>query len=315
MSSSQGQASWGRESDPTIFSRLRRWLGDGSADWFPYKLIAPVVAIEIVFVAIPLLIGFYYSFFRVEYLQLGKFVGLDNYWRILSSYTIRASLLTTLVFSFFSLIFTFVVGFWLAIFLEHDTRWNVFGRAVVLVPHVISMLVGSMLLKWIFSTDAGLLPLVLGPLGFGDVTILADPENAMAALVFNAIWRDSAFAMILLMAGLKSVPLELYAAARVDGASAFYQFRRITLPLLRVPIMITAIRLMMHFVNVLTFALVLTSGGPNDATTVVALKLYQTGFMDYRFGLANALAFLMFLFNIAIVLILVRFFREKRSVA
>ena len=313
MSSSLSRTSWGRDRDPKRFGWTKQNFRTNKIDWFPYKLIAPVVVIEVVFVAIPLAIGFYYSFFRVEYLQLGNFVGFDNYLKILSSYTVRASLLTTLVFSFFSLIFTFVVGFWLAIFLERDTRWNVFGRAVVLVPHVISMLVGSMLLKWIFSTDAGLLPLVLGPLGLGDVTILADPENAMAALVFNAVWRDSAFAMILLMAGLKSVPLELYAAARVDGASAFYQFRRITLPLLRIPIMITAIRLMMHFVNVLTFALVLTGGGPNDATTVIALKLYQTGFMDYRFGIANALAFAMFLFNIVIVLVLVRFFREKRS--
>lgn len=313
MSTVSNHASWGRESGPTLLSRVRGWLQPGAVEWFPYKLIAPVVIIEVLFVAIPLIIGVYYSLHRVEFLQLGSFVGLDNYWRILTSSTVRASLLITIVFSFFSLIFTFVVGFWLAIFLERDTKWAIFGRAVVLVPHVISMLVGSMLLKWIFSTDAGLLPLVLSPLGLSDVSILADPENAMAALVFNAVWRDAAFAMILLMAGLKSVPLELYAAARVDGASAFYQFRRITLPLLRIPIMITAIRLMMHFVNVLTFALVLTSGGPNDATNVIALKLYQTGFMDYRFGMANSLAFLMFLFNLVIVFILVRFFQEKRG--
>jgi ABC-type sugar transport system permease subunit len=315
MAVATSRTTWGRCGGSAPPGSRAQPARAGGFDWFPYRLILPVVAIEGIFVLCPLAIGVWYSFHRVEFLQIEGFVGLANYLKILASPSIRNSLLTTAVFAFFSLFFTFAAGFALAVFMERDTRWNVFGRAVVLVPHVISMLVGSMLLKWIFSNDGGLLPMVTSPLGLGQVSILADPGLAMGALVFNAVWRDSAFAMILLMAGLKSVPLELFAAARVDGAGAFYQFRRITLPLLRVPIMITAIRLAMHFVNVLTFALVLTAGGPADATTVIGLKLYQVGFSDYDFGLANALAFLMFLFNIAIVLVLVRFFREKRSVA
>jgi len=305
--------SWGPPAPTTLSfaGRLaKRWHG---FDTFPYRMVVPVLAIEILFVAVPLVIGFYYSLHRVDFLQLGAYVGLDNYWKVIASPAVRNSLLVTTIFSFFALFFTFVVGISLALFLERDTRFNVFGRAVVLVPHVISMLVGSMLLKWIFSRDAGLTTLILGPLGFGDVSILADPGNAMAALVFNAVWRDSAFAMILLMAGLKSVPLELYAAARVDGASAWYRFRRITLPLLRVPILITLIRLLIHFVNVLTFALVLTGGGPNEATTTMGLELYHLGFKDYRFGQANALAFLVFIFNIILIFMLVRLFQERRT--
>ena len=146
------------------------------------------------------------------------------------------------MFSVASLVLTMTVGMALALHLERDTRWSVAIRAVALVPYVISMLVGSLLLRWIFSRDAGLMDAALGPFGLGDVTILADPTAAMAALVFNAVWRDSAFAMILLLAGLKSIPPQLYAAARVDGASAFYQFRRITVPLMRIPILITLVR-------------------------------------------------------------------------
>jgi len=282
-------------------------------DSFPYRMVLPVLAIEILFVAVPLVIGFYYSLHRVDYLNLGAYVGLTNYWRVIASPAVRNSLLVTASFSFFALFFTFVVGISLALFLERDTRLNVLGRAIVLVPHVISMLVGSMLLKWIFSADAGLTSLVLGPFGYGDLSILADPTNAMAALVFNGVWRDSAFAMILLMAGLKSIPLGLYAAARIDGAGTWYRFRRITLPLLRVPILITLIRLMIHFVNGLTYALVLTGGGPNEATTTMGLELYDIGFKDFRFGQANALAFMVFIFNLVLIFILVRLFRERRS--
>lgn len=284
-----------------------------SFDSFPYRMVFPVLAIEAVFVALPLLIGLYYSFHKVDFLQLGRFVGFDNYLWVLRSASVANAFVVTAIFSFFALFFTFVCGFALALLLERDSRLHVLGRAVVLVPYVISMLVGSMLLKWLFSKDGGISSTVLTPLGLGDVSILADPTNAMAALVVNAVWRDSAFAMILLMAGLKAVPLQLYRAARVDGASSFYQFRRITLPLMRVPILVTLVRLLIHFVNVLTFSLILTSGGPNGATTTMGLELYRIGFIDFRFGQANALAVLVFVFNIVLILMLVRLFEQRRG--
>jgi len=278
-----------------------------------YRFVIPVVAIEILFVAVPLAIGFYYSLHRADYFQITTFRGLDNYWMVLTSPLVIESLLATAVFSVFSLIFTFVLGFALALHLERDTRLNVFLRAVVLVPYIIAMLVGSLLLKWIFSKDAGVMHMMLGPFGFGDVSVLADPGTAMGALIFNAVWRDCAFAMILLLAGLKGVSPQLHAAARVDGASAFYRFRRITLPLLRIPIFITLVRLLIHFVNVLTFALVLTGGGPNNATQTMGLAMYRMGFVDFRLGQANALAFLVFLFNLVLIFILLRLFRERRA--
>lgn len=283
--------------------------------WYPYRFVAPVLAIEIAFVAVPLCIGVYYSFHKADYFQLAGFVGFDNYVRVITSPVVRESLAATAVFTVFSLAITFAVGLALALWLERDTRRNVLVRAVVLVPYTIAMLVGSLLLKWIFSRDGGLAPAMLGPFGLGDASILADPHGAMAALVANAVWRDSAFAMILLMAGLKSISPQLYAAARIDGASAWYRFRRITLPLLRVPILITVIRLAIHFVNVLTFALILTGGGPNNATQTMGLTMYRMGFADFRLGPANALAFLVLLFNLALIALLLRLFRERRGVA
>jgi len=219
------------------------------------------------------------------------------------------------IFTAGALVLTLTVGFALALHLERDTRWNVAVRAAALVPYVISMLVGSLLLRWMFSRDAGLISAALGPFGLGDATILADPHLAMAALIFNAVWRDSAFAMILLLAGLKSIPPELYAAARVDGASAFYRFRRITLPLMRIPILITVVRLMIHFVNVLTFALILTGGGPNNATQTLGLAMYRLGFVEFRMGEANALAFLVFLFNLVLIAVNLTLFRQRRGAA
>ncbi|MEZ0213645.1 MAG: carbohydrate ABC transporter permease [Xanthobacteraceae bacterium] len=284
---------------------------DRTAWW----LVAPFLAMEFVFVAIPLGIGAFLSLYKVDFLERTSFVGLGNYWAVLTSPAVLRSVWLTGVFTFFALIFTFVAGFSLALMLERDSRLHVFGRAVVLVPFTISMLVGSMLLKWIFSREAGLMPFALAPFGLGDVSILADPTNAMAALVFNAMWRDSAFAMILLMAGLKSVPLQLYDAARVDGAGPLRRFVRITLPLMRLPILITLVRLIIHFANILTFPLILTGGGPSDATNIIGLQLYRTGFQDYRLGIANAFALMLFVFNILLILLVIRLFRAKEQQA
>lgn len=288
---------------------------DPRSSWYPYRFVLPVLGVEILFVGVPLVIGVYYSLHRADYFQLSGFVGLANYVTVLQSPVVRESLAATAIFSVFSLALTFGVGLSLALYLERDTRLHVFTRAVVLVPYTIAMLVGSLLLKWIFSKDAGIMYLALGPLGLPDVSILSDPHSAMAALVYNAVWRDSAFAMILLMAGLKGIDAQLYAAARVDGASAWYRFRRITLPLLRVPILITLIRLLIHFVNVLTFALILTGGGPNNATQTMGLAMYRMGFVDFRLGPANALAFLVLLFNLVLIAILLRLFRQRRVTA
>jgi len=292
----------------SVLRRPRRRI-----DARPYAFVLPLILFEIGLVLVPLGIGFYYSLHRVDFFRLGDYVGFDNFVRVLTSPDVLRSLAVTATFTIWSLVFTFAVGFSLALYLERDTRTNVALRAIVLIPHVISLLVGSLLLRWILSADAGVLALILNPVGLGDISILGDPGRAMGALVGNAIWRDTAFAMILLMAGLKGIPTQLYAAARVDGATAWYTFRRITLPLMRMPVLITVVRLVIHFVNVLTFALVLTGGGPGSATRGVSLQLYRLGFESYRFGQANALAMLMMAFNVVLILVLVRLFRQRGS--
>lgn len=276
----------------------------------PYRLLAPALAVELVLVLGPLLVGLWYSLHNVRFFQLRRFVGLDNYWRVLGSEEVINALWVTAIFAFFALFLTFILGFALAVWLERDGRFATVMRAVVLVPYMIAMLVGSMLLKWLFSQEGGIAPLALSPFGLGQVSILADPQLAMGALVFNAMWRDGAFAMIMLLAGLKAIPPELHLAARVDGASAWMRFRRITIPLMRIPILITLVRLLVHFVNILTFPLILTGGGPGNATEVVVLKVFRLGFADHVLGQANALALLVFVANLILVAILLALFRR-----
>jgi multiple sugar transport system permease protein len=294
--------------------RVRRRRGPGGTEGkTAWAFVLPLVTVELALVAAPMAIGAFYSLYRVDYFELTQFRGLGNYWTVLSSPMVRQALGATMVFSIASLVFTVVLGMGLAMRLEADTRVNVWLRAIVLIPYIISMLVGSLLLRWIYATDSGIPGMLLGPFGLGDTSILADPALAMAALVSNAIWRDSAFAMIVLLAGLKAIPAQLYAAARVDGAGPWMRFTRITLPLMRVPLLIAVVRLLIHFVNVLTFALILTGGGPNNATQTMGLAMYRLGFVDFRIGEANALAILVFVFNIILIGVNLLLFRQRKG--
>lgn len=274
----------------------------------------PAVVIEAALVLTPLAVGFWYSLNNVRFFRIRNFVGLDNYLAVISSPLVLNSLIVTAVFAISALVLTFFVGFALALWLERDTSTSVLMRVIVLVPYMISMLVGSMMLKWVFANESGLAPLLLAPFGVGDISILSEPKTAMAALVFNAMWRDGAFAMIMLLAALKSVPAQLFQAARVDGASTFYILRRITIPLLRIPIMITIVRLFIHFVNTLTFPLILTGGGPADATETIVLRMFRLGFQDHLLGQANALAILIFVANVIMVAMLLGLFRQARRI-
>ncbi len=279
-----------------------------------YQMLWPAVALETALVLTPLAVGFWYSLHNVRFFRIRNFVGADNYLAVISSPLVVNSLIVTAVFAISALVLTFVVGFALALWLERDTATSVLMRVIVLVPYMIAMLVGSMLLKWIFAQESGLMPLILAPLGLGDVSILSDPKTAMAALVFNAMWRDGAFAMIMLLAALKSVPAQIFQAARVDGASSLYILWRITIPLLRVPILITIVRLFIHFVNTLTFPLILTGGGPANATETIVLRMFRLGFQDHVLGQANALAILIFAANVVMVAMLLLLFRQARRI-
>jgi len=278
-----------------------------------YRYLLPALVLEAGFVFAPLALSLYYSVHRVRYYQLGDFNGLQNYIDILSHRLFLNSFLVTCSFSLMALALTFATGFGLALFLNRDTSGSILLRTVVLLPYVIAMLVGSMLLKWIFSTDAGLVPLAAAWFHVTSPTILADPDYAMAAMVANGIWRDSAFAMVMLLAGLRSIPPNLIQAARIDGAGTFMIFRRIMLPLLRPTILITLIRLLLHFANVLTFPLILTGGGPNNATETLALRIFRIGFEDFDLGKANAMAIVLCLFNMAAVVLLLAVFRKTRG--
>lgn len=237
------------------------------------------------------------SFFTAEYFQQGHFIGLDNYVRFWTDSNGPVSLLNTLVFTGGSLIIAVPLGFALALVLNQNFRGRGFFRTVITLPWVITLVVVGLIWQWLLNVQ-------YGPISDASVHIfghsldaLGSPQSALVALIITNVWQTYPYAMLMLLAGLQTIPRELYESASLDGAGFWRKTRAITIPLLRSQFLVVVIMLGVHGVNMVTIPLILTNGGPGNGTLVMSLYLYHQAFVSYRFGYASAMAIYLLLFN------------------
>jgi ABC-type sugar transport system permease subunit len=267
-------------------------------------LSAPSMLLIIMIMVIPLFYTVYCSLFNLDYLQFGGFVGLKNYKRILTNSNIWHSLMTTMIISIPAMIVSLMCGTLLALWADRQTgSFSYLIQLVGLVPWVISMVVGTLLWKWIFDTEMGLFNYFVTTLGFKPVLLFSTPLMAIVTTVFVFAWRTIGYSMVMVLAGLKGLPFELIEAARVDGASNRQIFWKIKLPLIKTPALISSIVLTMSNFNNNTVPMVLTGGGPGNATNVITLEIFRLGFTYYQFGNASALSFITLIINILIIIV------------
>jgi ABC-type sugar transport system permease subunit len=170
-----------------------------------------------------------------------------------------------------------------------------------------------MVWRWLLNPDYGPVAVALLDVGLPRQDPLADRQLAMVTLILANTWRAVAFPMVMFLAALQGIPENLYRACKVDGISAWLTLRRVTLPLIRPTVLVTTIVLTLSDFNSIALPLVLTGGGPLQATELVSLRLYQEAFSYYRMGTASALAILLFLLNVALTAFYLYMMRERRS--
>lgn len=266
-------------------------------------LVAPSILFLVVILIVPLIYTIYNSFFDLRFLQMGDFLGFKNYAAVFRNREIWHSLGLTIIVTFTGLAISIVVGMLMAVWIHSRQGLTAyFLQIIVLIPWVISMVVGALLWKWLFNT-MGPINYLLNAWGYGNVDILANPRLAPCALVFVMAWRTVGFAMVLILAGLKSVPKDLEEAAEVDGANRWNVFWRVRLPLLKTPVMIASVILLLSNFNNVDVPMVLTGGGPGNATNVITMELYRQGFVYYDFGIASALSFITLLINVVLIVL------------
>ncbi len=275
-------------------------------------LIAPAFALLALVLISPAAYGVWFTLFRIEYGAPTDFVGLQNYRSLVEETAFAALVSRSAVFTAAAVAITVAIALALATWIDRlPQRQGFIVQVIVIVPWIISTVVATLLFRWVFVNDIGVAVYLFQRLGLGNFEPLNSAAGAMALLVAVSVWKRIGYAVIVLLAGLKSIPGELEEAARVDGAGAWQTFRRITLPLLKTSLLLVVIVLTLSNLNTVETPLVMTGGGPGDATRILPMEVYELAFAKYNFGAAATLAIMMFAANVLLVLGYVRLARWK----
>jgi ABC-type sugar transport system permease subunit len=278
----------------------------------PFAMTAPAYALLGLVLFAPAVYGGWFSLQRIDYGAPGGFAGLANYARLLDDPDLAKTLARTAVHTGLSVAGTIAVSLALAVWIDKlAPRAAFFVQMIVIVPWIISAVVAALLFRWVFVNDIGLAGAALRLVGVMEFQPLNSGPGAMALLVGVSIWKRIGYAVIVILAGLKSIPSDLGEAADIDGATAWQKFRFVTLPLLKTPMLLVAIVLTLSNVNTVETPLIMTGGGPADATRVLAIDVFERAFTNFDLGSATALALMMFAGNIVLVLAYVRLARWK----
>jgi ABC-type sugar transport system permease subunit len=293
--------------------RVARVARRRRVDLLPYVMLAPALLAIGAFSLLPTAYGIVISLYRVEFVELLTFVGLRNYADVLADRKFWDSVRVSFVFTGFSVVLTMVAGFGLALLANQHLHFRSAFRTVALLPWVTSYVVTYMIFRWILNADFGLLnALFVEALGWPRIQWLGDPVLAMTCLILVNVWRAAPHAMVLLLAGLQGIPQELYEAAAIDGAGRVRSFFAVTLPLMRTAALILIVLITIIDFNVVVAMLVLTGGGPGNATEPMSLRMYYEAFTYTRMGTASAIAVIIFGINLVFSGLYIRLLRTER---
>jgi multiple sugar transport system permease protein len=267
---------------------------------FDYLYVLPALVVMLIVIAYPVYYTIELSFFKTPAsLQLKDkiWVGLDNYTTILTSELFWKVTWQTMVWTVFSTLFAFVLGLGAALALHREFVGRGVLRALLLIPWVVSAVAASYVWKWLYHSDFGAIGALLVQLGVAaePINFVDNTTTALPSLIVVNVWKEFSFAMIMLMAGLQTVPDNLLRAAQVDGANAWQRFWHVTFPHLSGVSMVTVLLLMVSNFNSFIIPFIMTGGGPVGSTQIWITHIYELAFLRQRWGVGAAYAVLLFL--------------------
>lgn len=275
------------------------------------RMIAPMVIALIAAVGYPLAYSFYLSLTNQKITSRGDvdFVGLQQYSNAVADPNYVEALVTTGTFVASAVVLELLLGMLLALALRRQRWMRDVTRSFLLTPMFITPIAVGLTFRFLLNGQLGVIPTVLGRLGLS--VDFFGSGNALWTIVFIDVWQWTPFMMLMLLAGLEGLPKQPFEAARVDGASALYTFRRVTLPLLRPVIVVAVLIRSLDALKVFEYVYATTRGGPGIETQTVQYYIYNTGITFFRLGSASAMAYL--LLGIVVVLSTVLFARMKKA--
>jgi ABC-type sugar transport system permease subunit len=276
---------------PAASSRAARGLSTRPlVQWLPYLLLLPSLTLIGVIEIYPFLTGISYSLHKGNLLNTGAFVGLQNYQRLFSSPDFYHSLWFSFLFAFFNVLFSYLIGLALALFLNLDFPGRGLCRVLLLLPWIVPAVVSIVSWKWLIADRGGLFNVFLSDLHLGPIYFLSESRWAMVAVIVIKIWRSFPFMMLSLLAALQVIDGNLYEAARIDGAGNWAMFWHITMPHLKNISIVQAILMVIWSINDFETPFLLTQGGPSNATENLILLAYRYTFGRNDVGRGSAVA-------------------------
>ena len=241
-----------------------------------------------------------------------RFVGLGNYVGLLQNPLFWKSLGNTLYFVIVGVPLSVAMSLGAALLLHSKAgRLKPFFRTAYFAPVVTTVVAVAVIWRYLFHTKYGLVNWGLSAFGIDAIDWLGDPHWAMPTIILFAVWKNFGYNMIIFLAGLQSIPEDLYEAARIDGANTWKQFRHVTLPMLGPVLLLVSILTMAGYFQLFAEPYVMTQGGPLESTKSVLYLMYEEGFKWWNLGNASAVAFLLFLLMVATTSGLLWFARRK----
>jgi multiple sugar transport system permease protein len=279
--------------DPGLLRRIRR-------SWADYLYIAPALGVMVLVIGYPVYDTIYLSFFNTPpslAMEDKIFVGLDNYIRILTSEAFREVTWNTLVWTVFSTFFAFLLGLGAALSLNREFVGRGLLRGILLVPYVISGVAAAYIWRWLYHSDFGVIGAVLVALGISDrpINFVDNVDTVLPSLIVVNVWKEFSFAMIMMLAGLQTVPDALHRAAQVDGAGPWHRFWHVTMPHLKGVTTVTVLLLLVANLNSFIIPWIMTGGGPVGASDIWITAIYSLAFERVRFGIASAYSVILFI--------------------
>ena len=275
----------------------------------PYLLVLPMLAVLLFVAAFPFIWNVWISLNDVRTTNIMRgypFVGLKNYIQLFKDPMFYHSLHVSLYFVLGSIAGQFMLGLLIALIFNKYEKLARFFRPIFVIPWLLSALIIGYSWIWMYNYNFGLINTVLRMMGMKPIKWLNDVKMAVWALVIANIWRGTPFTMLFLEASLKNIPKELYEAARVDGASSWQIFFKITLQLLRPALAINFILVTMWTFNLFDTILVMTQGGPAGATMTTAMYMYNNAFKYGLFGYGAAITLVMLVINAVLAFVYFR---------
>ncbi|MGD8969519.1 MAG: sugar ABC transporter permease [Anaerolineae bacterium] len=301
--------------EPNAWCRFTAWCDTRleHENWLGYLLLIPTLVIVLGLVGYPFLLSIFYSFTDKTVGGAAPYVGLKNYIALAKDHIFRQTVVNTFNYTVTAVIVKIILGLAMALVLNEVTRFRRVLRAAFLLPWVVPTSLSVLAWLWMFSPQYSVITHIARQIGLVDHQIqwYAKPRLAMAAVQTVNIWRGTPYFGMIILAGLTTVPLELYEAATVDGANYLQKFRYVTLPHITPVLIVSALYSFVRTLGDFQIVWILTKGGPLNRTHLLATLAFRTAIQGKALGKGAAIAVFLFPFLIILIAMQLRYLRRE----